>query len=124
MNKLFYKEESYAIIGACMEVHKELGKGFSEIIYGDALEIEFTKRKINYSREKRFNITYKEVLLPHYYIADFVINNKIILEIKALSELTSSHIKQTLNYLATSKLKLGLLVNFGEDSLSYKRIIL
>ncbi len=124
MSKLLFKDESYSIIGACMEVHKELGKGFSEIIYGDALEIEFTKRKINYLREKKFKITYKGIVLPHYYISDFVINDKIILEIKAISELTNSHIKQTLNYLASSKLKLGLLVNFGEDSLNYKRIIL
>ena len=124
MSSLLYKEESYKIIGACMEVHRELGKGFSEIIYGDALEIEFKKNNITYSREERFDITYKENLLPHYYFADFVIDEKIILEIKAISELTKSHVKQTLNYLAASKLKLALLVNFGEDSLNYKRVIL
>lgn len=122
--ELLFKEESYKIVGACMEVHKELGKGFSEIIYGDALEIEFKKCNINYSREKRFSIRYKNNLLPHYYHADFVINNTIILEIKAIKELTTSHTKQTLNYLATSKLRLGLLINFGEDSLNYKRVIL
>jgi len=122
--ELIYKEETYKIIGACMDVHKELGKGFSEIIYGDALEIEFSKCKIPYSREEHFNITYKNNLLPHHYIADFLIHSKIILEIKAIESLTSSHIKQTLNYLATSKLRLGLLINFGEDSLTYKRIIL
>lgn len=121
---LIYKQESYNIIGACMEVQKELGKGFSEIIYGDALEIEFKKQNINYEREVRFDIAYKGNLLPHYYFADFVIDDKIILEIKAIEQLTSSHIKQTLNYLAAAKLKLGLLVNFGEDSLAYKRIVL
>ncbi len=124
MNNLLYKEESYQIIGACMEVHKELGKGFSEIIYGDALDIEFKKNNIIYSREERFDIAYKGNLLPHHYYADFVIDSKIILEIKAISQLTESHVKQTLNYLAASKLKLALLVNFGEDSLSYKRVIL
>lgn len=124
MNELIYKEESYKIIGACMEVHNELGKGFSKIIYSDALEIEFNNNKIPYSREERFNITYKNNTLPHYYFADFVINNKIILELKAIEALTSSHLKQTLNYLAASKLRLGLLINFGEDGLSYKRIIL
>lgn len=124
MNKLLYKKESYKIIGACMEVHGALGKGFSEIIYGDALEIEFGKTNINYSREERFDIAYKGNLLPHYYFADFVIDNKIILEIKAIAELTDSHIKQTLNYLAASNLKLALLVNFGEDSLTYKRVLL
>lgn len=122
---LIYKKESYQIIGACMEVHKDLGKGFSEIIYGDALEIEFKNCNINYSREEKFNISYKGNLLPHYYYyADFVIDNKIILEIKAISQLSDSHIKQTLNYLAASKLKLSILVNFGEYSLSYKRVIL
>lgn len=124
MSNLLYNEESYSIIGACIEVHKELGKGFSEIIYGDALQMEFNSRNIKYSREKKFYITYKEGLLPHHYFADFVIDDNIILEIKAISELTSSHIKQTLNYLAASKLKLALLVNFGEDSLTYKRVIL
>ncbi len=107
-----------------MEVHKELGKGFSEIIYGDSLEIEFKKNNITYSREKRFSIKYKGETLPHYYIADFIIDNKIILEIKAIESLTSSHLKQTLNYLAAAKIKLGLLVNFGEDSLTYKRVVL
>jgi GxxExxY protein len=122
--KLLYKEDTYKIIGACMDALKELGKGFSEIIYGDALEIEFLKCKIPYTREKHFNVTYKNNLLPHHYIADFLIHSKIILEIKAIESVTSSHIKQTLNYLAASKLRLGLLINFGEDSLSYKRIIL
>ncbi len=124
MGELIYKNESYQIIGACMEVHKELGKGFSEIIYGDSLEIEFKKNNITYSREKRFSIKYKGETLPHYYIADFIIDNKIILEIKAIESLTSSHLKQTLNYLAAAKIKLGLLVNFGEDSLTYKRVVL
>ncbi|MDP5107152.1 MAG: GxxExxY protein [Polaribacter sp.] len=124
MNTLIYKQESYDIIGACMEVHKELGKGFSEIVYGDALEIELKNAKINYKREVKFNIKYKGTLLPHYYVSDFIIDNKIVLEIKAIESLTKSHVKQTLNYLAASKIKLGLLVNFGEDSLTYKRILL
>ncbi len=123
-NNLIYKEEAFKIIGCCMEVHKELGKGFSEIVYGDALEIEFKKQKVNYSREKKFNIVYKGETLPHFYKADFVIYDKIILEIKAISRLSNSEFRQTLNYLASSKLKLGLLVNFGEDSLNYKRIVL
>ena len=107
-----------------MEVHKILGKGFNEIVYGDALVIEFQKQNINYNREEKFNIIYKDIVLPHYYKADFVIDNKIILEIKAIKELEDKHINQTLNYLAASKLKIGLLINFGELSLSYKRLIL
>jgi len=121
---LLYKDETYKIIGACMEVHRELGKGFTEIVYADALSVEFNRVEINYLKEVRFDICYKGVLLPHFYKADFVIDDKIILEIKAIEDLTSSHIKQTLNYLAASKLKLGLLVNFGKDSLQYKRIVL
>ena len=107
-----------------MNVHRELGKGFNEIVYGDALEIEFTDNNIVYSREIYYDIHYKGNLLKHKYKADFIIDNKIVLEIKAISSLTDSHIKQTLNYLAVSKLKLGLLINFGEDSLKTKRIIL
>jgi len=74
--------------------------------------------------KKKYNITYKDIILPHHYFSDFVIFEEIILEIKAIQELSSSEIKQTLNYLAASKNKIGLLINFGEDSLKYKRIIL
>jgi GxxExxY protein len=124
MDDLYLKEEVYKIVGICMEVHTILGKGHSEIIYGDALEYEFKKNKIPYNREMKFNITYKEIILPHHYFSDFVLFDEIILEIKAIQQLSSGEIKQTLNYLAASKNKLGLLVNFGEDSLKYKRIIL
>ena len=82
------------------------------------------KNDIPYDREVKFNISYKDIVLPHHYYSDFVVFGEIILEIKAIQEVTSSEIKQTLNYLAASKNKLGLLVNFGEDSLKYKRIIL
>lgn len=124
MTPLIYKEEAYKIIGICMEVHNQLGKGFNEVVYADALEIELMDNNIIYSREKKYGIVYKGNLLPHKYKADFIINDKIILELKAIECLNSAHIKQTLNYLAVSKLKLGLLINFGEDSLKYKRIVL
>jgi GxxExxY protein len=124
MNTLLYKEDTFKIIGICMEVHNQLGKGFSEVVYSDALEIEFIDNNIKYSKEQKFNISYKGNILPHKYRADFIINDTIILEIKAIQCLTSSHVKQTLNYLAVSKLKIGLLINFGEDSLKYKRVIL
>ena len=123
-NDLIYKEEAYKIIGCCMEVHKELGRGFNEIVYGDALEIEFRNNDIEYSREKKFNIFYKGEKLPRFYKADFIIFDKIVLEIKAINQLSKSDYRQTINYLATSKLKLAILINFGEDSLVYKRIIL
>jgi len=78
----------------------------------------------SYSREQQFNISYKDIILSHYYFADFVLYNSIILEIKAIARLSNSEVRQTLNYLAASKNKLGILVNFGEDSLSYKRILI
>ncbi|PQJ79633.1 GxxExxY protein [Polaribacter porphyrae] len=124
MDNLLYKEDTYKIIGLCMEVHNQLGKGFNEVVYSDALEIEFIDNNIKYSKEQKFNINYKGNILPHKYRADFIINDKIVLEIKAIKCLTSSHVKQTLNYLAVSKLKIGLLINFGEDSLKYQRVIL
>jgi GxxExxY protein len=122
--KLLFEDLTYKIIGCCIEVHKTLGKGFGEIVYKDALVIEFGKKQMPFEREKQYKIEYKGIILPHYYIADFVLYDKIILEIKAIETLSNSHIKQTLNYLAASNLKLALLVNFGEDSLKYKRIIL
>jgi GxxExxY protein len=124
MSNLLYKEDTFKIIGICMEVHNQLGKGFSEVVYSDALEIEFIDNNIKYSKEQKFNISYKGNILPHKYRADFIIDDTIVLEIKAIQCLTSSHVKQTLNYLAVSKLKIGLLINFGEDSLKYKRVIL
>lgn len=124
MDGIYLKEESYKIIGICMEVHKILGKGHSEIVYKDALEYEFRTNSIPFEREKGYEIKYKEIVLPRKYIADFIVFNEIVFEVKAISLLTNSDIKQTLNYLASSKNKLGILVNFGEDSLKYKRIIL
>lgn len=124
MDNIYLKEESYKIIGICMEVHKILGKGHSEVVYKDALEYEFKINSIPFEREKSFEIEYKDIILPRKYVADFVVYNEIIFEAKAISQLTNSDIKQTLNYLASSKIRLGLLVNFGEDSLKYKRIIL
>ena len=124
MEDFYLKDETYLIIGLCMEVHKILGKGHSEVVYKDALEYEFQIKGITYEREKNYRIAYKDIFLPRKYVADFVIYDKIIFEVKVISQLTVSDVKQTLNYLACSKNKLGLLVNFGEDSLKYKRVIL
>lgn len=124
MNDLIYKDEVYEIVGLCMEIHNTLGKGHNEKVYGDALEFEFKLNKIDYIREQKYTIEYKGIQLPSYYYSDFTLYNNVILEIKAIQTLTSSETKQVLNYLAASKCNLGLLVNFGEDSLKYKRIIL
>ena len=121
--ELIYQDESYKVIGICMEVHKNLGKGFLEIVYKDALEYEFKNAGIEFEREKEYVVQYKDIVLPHRFFADFTVFNKIILEVKSVSAITDEHIAQTLNYLRVSGLKLGLLVNFGELSLRFKRII-
>jgi GxxExxY protein len=124
MTKLIYKEECFRIVGACMEVHRELGKGHNENIYQDALELEFKAKGISFVREQPYTVSYKGTVLPHSYFADFIVLDTILLEAKAIEQLTDSHSKQVLNYLAASKLQLGLLVNFGQDSLVWKRVVL
>lgn len=124
MRDLLYKEEVFKLVGFCMEIHKELGKGHDEVIYKDALVVELSRATIPFSRERNYEVTYKGAILPHRYYADFVVWDKIIFEGKAVEQLIDTHVKQVLNYLAASKLRLGLLVNFGADSLEWKRVIL
>ncbi len=119
-----YKQESYDIIGACMEVHKYLGCGFLEAVYQEALAIEFDRREIPFVQEERLEVEYKGQILKKEYVADFVCFDKIIGEVKALSELNSVHFAQTLNYLKITGCKLGLIVNFGKTSLEHKRVLL
>ncbi len=116
--------ETYKIIGVAMEIHRHLGKGFSEIVYKDAFEYEFKQRDIFYKREKEYSVNYKGVALPHKFCADFVVFDKIILEVKAKQGIVNEHYAQVMNYLAISKLEIGLLINFHEKSLEYKRIVL
>jgi GxxExxY protein len=121
--KLLYEEETYRIIGAAMEVHKELGASFLEPVYQEALEIEFDQQGIPYARETQLPISYKGKTLKKLYIADFVCYNKIIVELKSLKALALEHQAQVLNYLKATGMKLGLLFNFGKISLEHKRII-
>ena len=123
MAEIILKEESYKIIGACIEVHRTLGMGFKEIIYKDALEIEFKSLEISYQREKLYKIEYKGKVLPRKYAADFVVFNSIILEVKSTPYIINSFVAQTINYLRASGIKLGIIVNFGEKSLTYKRVV-
>ncbi len=120
---LLYKQESYNIIGACMEVHNTLGCGFLEAVYQEALALEFERRKIPFVREKELTIEYKGIILGKRYNADFICYDKIIVETKALSELLTLHQAQVINYLKATELKLGILVNFGEESLNSVRLI-
>ena len=117
-----YDEETYKIIGAAMEVHRHLGCGFLEAVYGDALAIEFTNRNIPFEREKLINIKYKDITLEHYYVADFVCYDSIIVELKAVTELNKTFEAQILNYLNATGYESGLLINFGELSLKHHRI--
>jgi len=107
-----------------MVIHSVLGKGFSEIVYKDAFEYEFKKNNIFYEREKEYLVNYKDVILLHKFYADFVVYDKVILEVKSKRGIIEEHYSQVLNYLAISKLEVGLLVNFHEKSLDYKRIVL
>lgn len=124
-NEYYYKEETYLIIGICMEVHRVLGHGFLEVVYKDAIELELIDRGIPFSREEEYLIDYKGATLRHKYRSDFVVYDKIILEIKAQEGgLAKANQKQTINYLKASGCKVGLAINFGRDSLEYKRLVL
>jgi GxxExxY protein len=124
MSDLFLEKECYELIGLCMEVHRELGPGFSEAIYKEALEIELKERDIPYEREKIFKVEYKGRTLRKRYAADFVVYNLIILEAKAVSSLIEQFVTVTINYLKVSGLNLGLIGNFGERSFKYRRVVL
>ena len=122
---MHYREnETYKIIGICMEVHRNLGPGLLEVIYKDALEVEFKENDIPFEREKEYSIEYKGKILPHKFYADFVINENIILEVKAIKEFSTEHIAQILNYIKLSNSQVGLLVNFQTKSLQYKRYVI
>jgi GxxExxY protein len=123
MADLLFREESYKVIGACFEVHNILGHGFKEVVYKDALEFELVKLNIPFVREKPFTIIYKEQKLKHFFIADFVVYDTIILEVKIGSYIGDPYIKQTLNYLKASGMRLGLVINFGKPSLESQRVI-
>ena len=120
---MIYSEESYNIVGALMEVHRQLGCGFLEKVYQDALAVEFSIREIPFEREKWFQVSYKGSLLNQEYIADFVCYDKIIVELKAVDIITGMHQAQVINYLKATDFKLGILANFGRESLESIRLI-
>jgi len=123
MPDIILRDESYKVVGICMEVHRELGCGFKEVIYKDALELEFADNKISYLREKLFKIEYKGMTLKHKYAADFIVFDQIVLAVKATSFLVDNFVVQTINYLKASGLQLGIIANFGQKSLTYKRVV-
>jgi GxxExxY protein len=124
MADFLHGKETYRIIGLCMEVHRELGFGFSEVVYKDAIQIEAEEQKVGVIREKQFDIYYKGKKIGHRFFADFVFFENIIAEIKSSSEgIALEHISQTLNYMRASNANLGLVINFGQR-LEYKRLVL
>jgi len=123
MVDLLYKDECYAIVGACMNVHAKLGAGFLESVYAEALSKELEKRKIPFVKEKKLNLYYDGEKMNKYFKADFICFDSIIVELKSKSCLLKIDDQQTVNYLKATNYQLGLLVNFGEKSLRYKRFV-
>ena len=119
--ELVLKEEVYQIAGAAMEVSSELGCGFLEAVYQEALAIEFTDRRIPHISQKRINIFYKGSVLNKDYIADFLCYDQIVVEIKSIKTITGIEEAQILNYLKATKLPLGLIINFGSPQLEWRR---
>jgi GxxExxY protein len=122
MVELLYKELTFTLIGAAMEVHKILGPGFLEAVYQGALERELTLRRIPFERKVRLSVTYKDTIIG-VYEADLVIDKKLIVEIKAVSKFNASHQAQAMHYLAATGFRLALLLNFGVGSLEHHRVI-
>lgn len=122
---IYYKQESYEIIGAAMKVYNTLGPGFLEAVYQEALEIELGRRKIPFSSQQELKIYYGDIALNHRYKPDFMCYDNIIVEIKAVSCIDDTHRAQLYNYLHATKYKLGILINFGfSDGLEYERKVL
>lgn len=122
---ILYKEESFAIIGACFNVYNNKGCGFLEPVYQECLRIEFDFQKIPAEPQKKLDLFYREQKLEHFYQPDFICFEKIIVELKAVEKITDAHRAQVLNYLNATGLKLGIIVNFGHyPDLEYERIVL
>ena len=119
--ELNFKDEVFRIIGAAMEVSNHLGCGFLEAVYQEALGIEFAERRIGHEPQKRIAISYKDTVLRKEYVADFLCEDRIIVEIKAIKAITGVEEAQLLNYLKATGLPLGLIINFGSKKLEWKR---
>lgn len=124
-SKIVYADESYKIIGACFNVYNQMGSGFVEPVYQECLGIEFEFQVIPFSAQKKLQLKYRDRILERVFMPDFICFDKIIVEIKAVSEIVDEHRSQILNYLHATGFRLGLLVNFGQHSkLEYERFVL
>jgi len=125
LSKLLLGDETYQIVGAAMEVYYKLGTGFLEPVYQQAVAIELKQRSILFEQQKRFQIDYKGTILEKEYVADFVCFDQVIVEIKALNQLSPVDWSQVLNYLKVSRMRVGLLFNFGSvGRLEWKRLVI
>ncbi len=124
MTELLHKEEVYQIVGAAMEVHNVLGCGFLEAVYQEAMEIELADRNIPFVPQQELPVRYRDRVLKKHYFVDFVVFEKILVEIKALDKLSTREEAQILNYLKASPLEVGVVINFGSEKLEWKRKIL
>ena len=121
--KLVLEEESYKVLGACIKVHKQLGNGFSEEVYQEALIREMHEAEIPFEHEKKLSIYYNGTKLNTYLTADFVCFQKIMIEIKCLNFINQNAKRQAVNFLKSTNMEVGLLINFGERSLTWKRLV-
>jgi len=122
MAEIVFREESYRIIGSCLAVFNKLGSGFLESVYQEALEIQFNQDKIPFEKEKRLHIKFDDIQLDKFSKADYVCFDSIIVELKATPFIHKNDLAQVLNYLRVTGMRLGILVNFDEKSITYKRI--
>jgi GxxExxY protein len=121
--KVIYKDLSYKIVGLAMTVHSELGCGFLEKVYENALMLMFKKEGIEAEQQVPIRVMFQKQVIGEYY-ADILVEGKIILEVKTVDKLIATHVSQVINYLKATRLKLGIIVNFGTDSFEYKRVVL
>lgn len=125
MAEIIYREESYRIVGACFEVYKDKGCGFTEAVYQECLAMEFAMQGIPFVAQPAFELEYKGTKLEQFFKPDFVCFGTIIIELKALPKLNDICRSQVLNYLHATKFRLGLLINFGHSpKIEYERIVL
>lgn len=123
MAEIVYKELSYKIIGVAMEVHKELGYGYLEKVYENAMMVLFQEKEINAQQQRELNVIFRGTEIGKY-IADIVVEDRVIIELKVATGIKDIHKAQVANYLKTTGLKLGIIINFGKESLEFERVIL